>query len=192
MRDLLSLFLIFFKLGLFTFGGGYAMIPTIKEIIIEKKKWITEDELLDIIAISESTPGPIAINLATYIGYAKKGFLGSIFSTLGVSLPSLIIIFVISLFFKQFMELKYVTYAFKGIKCAVAVLIIFAGIDMLKKSKKNIFNYFIVILVFLLMIIFELFGGISSIFLILIGGIIGIMITALSKRKELWYILNYF
>ena len=161
------------------------MIPTIKEIIIEKKKWITEDELLDIIAISESTPGPIAINLATYIGYAKKGFLGSIFSTLGVSLPSLIIIFVISLFFKQFMELKYVTYAFKGIKCAVAVLIIFAGIDMLKKSKKNIFNYFIVILVFLLMIIFELFGGISSIFLILIGGIIGIMITALSKRKEL-------
>ena len=184
MRELLELFIIFFKLGLFTFGGGYAMIPTIKEIIIEKKKWISDDELLDIIAVSESTPGPIAINLATYIGYTKRGILGSIFSTLGVSLPSLIIIFVISLFFKQFMEIKYVAYAFKGIKCAVALLIIFSGIDMLKKSKRNIFNYIVITLVFLLMIIFELFGGISSIFLILIGGIIGIMIVALSKRRK--------
>ena len=188
MRDLLDLFLIFFKLGLFTFGGGYAMIPTIKEIIIEKKKWITEDELLDIIAISESTPGPIAVNLATYIGYTKKGVLGSVISTLGVTLPSLIIIYLISLFFKQFMEFTYVLYAFKGIKCVVAVLIIFAGIDMLKKIKKSIFNYVVFVIIFLLMILFELFGGISSIFLILIGGIIGIMITAFSKRKEIWFI----
>ena len=99
MKEILKLFWIFFKLGLFTFGGGYAMIPQIKEVVIEKEKWLSEDEMLELLAIAESTPGPIAINMATYIGYQRKGFLGSLFSTLGVVLPSMIIIFIISLFF---------------------------------------------------------------------------------------------
>ena len=109
------LFWEFFKLGLFTFGGGYAMIPQLKDIMITKYQWITDDELLDVIAIAESTPGPIAINLATYIGYKRHKILGSIFATLGVVIPSLIIIYIISLFFKQFMTFKYVKYAFVGI-----------------------------------------------------------------------------
>ena len=95
MKKLLELFGVFFKLGLFTFGGGYAMIPQIKEIVVEKKKWLNEDEMLEILAIAESTPGPIAINMATYIGYKQKKILGSVFSTLGVVLPSLIIVYII-------------------------------------------------------------------------------------------------
>ena len=108
MKEILKLFWIFFKLGLFTFGGGYAMIPQIKEIVIEKEKWLSEDEMLELLAIAESTPGPIAINMATYIGYQRKGFLGSLFSTLGVILPSMIIIFIISLFFDKFLANEYV------------------------------------------------------------------------------------
>ena len=100
----LKLFFIFFKLGLFTFGGGYAMIPQIKDEIIEKRKWMTEDEILEIIAIAESTPGPMAINMATYIGYNKAKFLGALVSTIGVVLPSLTIIFIISLFFDKFIS----------------------------------------------------------------------------------------
>ena len=108
MKIILELFYIFFKLGLFTFGGGYAMIPSIKEIVVEKKKWISEDEMLEILAIAESTPGPIAINMATYIGYLKGKVLGSIAATIGVVLPSLIIIFIISLFFDAFLANEYV------------------------------------------------------------------------------------
>ena len=99
MKKNLELFGVFFKIGLFTFGGGYAMIPQIKEVVIEKKKWMTEEEILDVIAIAESTPGPIAINSATYIGYKQNKIIGSIFATLGVVLPSFLIIFIISLFF---------------------------------------------------------------------------------------------
>ena len=95
MKKYLELFLTFFKLGLFTFGGGYAMIPSLKEIVVEKKKWLSEEEMLEILAISESTPGPIAINMATFIGYRQKKVLGSVLSTLGVVLPSLIIIYII-------------------------------------------------------------------------------------------------
>ena len=115
MKKIFKLFAIFFKLGLFTFGGGYAMIPAIKEIIIEKEKWLTEDEMLEIIAIAESTPGPIAINIATYIGYLQGKVLGSIAATLGVVLPSLTIIFIISLFFDKFIANVYISYAFVGI-----------------------------------------------------------------------------
>ena len=121
---LLSLFLTFLKIGLFTFGGGYAMIAQIKETVVQNKKWMTDQELLEVIAIAESTPGPIAINLATYVGYKKRGVLGSALATLGVVIPSLIIIFIISLFLDEFMTNKYVAYAFTGIKCAVAFLIL--------------------------------------------------------------------
>ncbi len=185
MKNLFLLFWEFFKLGLFTFGGGYAMIPQLKDIVITKYHWISDDELLDVIAVAESTPGPIAINLATYIGYKKNKILGSIFATLGVVIPSLVVIFIISLFFKQFMALKYVKYAFVGIKCAVAILIIKAAINMLKSTTKNIFSISCFIVVFVLMILFELFNiNFSSIYFIIIGGILGIVIYSLIERRK--------
>ena len=138
MKLLLTLFLTFLKIGVTTFGGGYAMIANFQETIVEKKKWLTEDEFMEIITVAESTPGPIAINVATFVGYKKKGFLGSLFATLGVVLPSLVIIFVISLVLDQFMENVYVQYAFNGIKVAVAFLITRAGINLFKKMEKKI------------------------------------------------------
>lgn len=189
MKELFELFWIFFKIGAFTFGGGYAMIPQVTETVVEKKKWLKEDEMIDIIAIAESTPGPLVINTATYVGYLRKGIIGSIFATFGVVVPSLVIIFVISLFFDQFMSLKYVKYAFVGIKCAVAILVFKAGFNMFKKMKKKVIPILVMGIVFSLMIVFELFSiKFSSIFFILIGGGIGILVECIreviAKKKE--------
>ncbi|MBD5390877.1 chromate transporter [bacterium] len=184
----LDLFLTFFKLGATTFGGGYAMMSQIKETIVEKKEWLTNDELLEIFAISESTPGPVAINMATYIGFQKGKVLGSVFATLGVVLPSFIIIFIISLFLNKFLENKYVTYAFIGIKCAVAFLILKAGLNLLKKMKKSIWQITVFVIVLAAMILLELFSkSFSSIYFILIGGAIGIIVLTIQdhlKRKR--------
>ncbi len=186
MKEILYLFATFFKIGITTFGGGYAMISNIKEIIVEKEKWIEEDELIEICAIAESTPGPIAINLATYIGYKKKKILGSIFATIGVVLPSLIIIFIISLFFNHFLSNKYVAYAFVGIKCAVAFLILKTAIEMIYTNRKSIFQLIMLIIITTLMIIFDIFSiSFSSIYLILIGGVIGLIFyTILDNKKK--------
>lgn len=185
MRSNLELFYIFFKIGLFTFGGGYAMIPQLKEIVVEKKKWITEDEMLEIIAIAESTPGPIAINVATFIGYKQKKFLGSLFSTLGVTLPSFIIIFIISLFFKNLLSYEIVQYAFIGIKCAIAFLIIKAGIEMLIKMDKKLVWLIVFIVSIITLIIIQLFNiNFSSILFIVLGGIIGIFVYAISSYRK--------
>lgn len=182
---MLELFLTFLKIGLFTFGGGYAMIANIKEEIGEKKKWLDEDELMQVITIAESTPGPIAINMATYVGYKRKGVLGSVAATIGVVLPSLVIIYVISLILDAFMSNKYVAYAFAGIKCAVAFLIIKAGLEMLKKMPKKALPITVFSAVFIAMILFEIFSiNFSTIFLILIGGLIGIIAYAVIKKKE--------
>lgn len=181
---LFSLFITFFKIGLFTFGGGYAMLAQIRENIVEKKQWLTDDELTEIIAIAEATPGPIAINMATFVGFKQKGFWGSVFSTLGTVLPSMIIIFIISLFLDDFMSNKYVAYAFRGIKCAVAFLILKAGIGMLLKIEKKALPIIIFSLVFIAMILFELFSvNFSSVFFILAGGVIGIIAYSLSFAK---------
>ena len=185
MKKLFELFYTFFKLGLFTFGGGYAMIPQIKEQVVEKKGWLTNDEVLEILAISESTPGPIAINMATFIGYRQKKVLGSILATLGVVLPSLIILFIISLFFEAFLANKYVAYAFLGIKACVAFLITKAGIDMFMKMKKNIVSITIFGFVFITMIVLKLFDlSFSSIIFILVGGLINMVIYLLSTLKQ--------
>ncbi len=179
-----TLFKTFFKIGLFTFGGGYAMIANVREAVVEKFGWVSEDEFVEIIAVAESTPGPIAINMATYVGFKKKGVLGSAVATLGVVLPSLIIIYLISLVLDAFMANKYVAYAFVGIKCAVAFLITKAGLDMFKKLEKKALPLITFFAVLALLIIFELFSiNFSSIFLILIGGIIGIFAYALPERK---------
>ncbi len=180
---MLTLFWTFFKIGLFTFGGGYAMIANIREIVVENKKWLTEDELLEITAVAESTPGPIAINLATYVGFKKRGFWGSVMATCGVVLPSLIIIFIISLFLDSFLANKYVAFAFKGIKCAVAFLIIKAGVVFFKKMPKKVLPYATFTVVFAAMLIFEVLSvKFSSIILILIGAVLGLAVYPKSGK----------
>ena len=134
---ILTLFFTFIKIGLFTFGGGYAMIPIIENICVERKKWITHEEMMDVTVIAESTPGPIAINAATYVGYKQKGIWGAIAATLGVVLPSFIIIYLISLFLNNLLEITWIANAFKGIRIAVGILILDAGIRMFVKMKKK-------------------------------------------------------
>lgn len=139
----LQLFLTFMKIGVVTFGGGYAMIPIIENEITEKKGWITADDLLEVVAISETTPGPIAICAATFIGYHVGGIFGAFCATFGVVLPSFVIIYVISLFLRAFEELQIVKYAFFGIRAGVLALLIKAVVSMFKKCPKNIVAYLI-------------------------------------------------
>ena len=137
MPILLELFLTFAKIGLFTFGGGYAMLSVISENCVEKKKWITADDMMNITVIAETTPGPIAINCATFTGYKKAGVLGAVAATVGVIVPSFIIIYLISLFLDNFLEISLVAYAFKGIKIGVGFLILDAALGMIKSLQKN-------------------------------------------------------
>ena len=123
-KKALKLFVTFFKIGAFTFGGGYAMIPLIQHEVAEKNKWITDDDILEIVAIAESTPGPIAINSATFVGYRICGFFGSVAATLGVVLPSFVIILAISFVLNAFQNLRAVKYAFMGIRAGVLALIL--------------------------------------------------------------------
>ena len=186
MKKYIELFLTFFKLGATTFGGGYAMMSLLKETIVDKHHWLTNDEILQICAIAESTPGPIAINLSTYVGYKKGKFLGSLLATIGVVLPSFITIYIISLFFNQFIENKYVAYAFVGIKCAVLFLIIKSAYKMIKEMDKKPWQILLIILVSLLMIILDLLSvNFSSIFLIIIGAFIGVIADFSSKKVRL-------
>ena len=133
----MELFFTFVKIGLFTFGGGYAMISMIENNCVEKKAWITHDEMMDVTVIAESTPGPIAINCATFTGYKKAGFLGALAATLGVVVPSFIVIFLISMFLDNFLEITIVANAFKGIKVGVGLLILDAAITMINKMQKK-------------------------------------------------------
>ena len=185
LKSLFILFITFFKIGIITFGGGYAMIAIIERELVEKKKWITHEEFLDIIAITESSPGPIAINSATFIGYKINKFFGSLFATLGVVLPSFIIIFTISLFFDKFLQLEYVGYAFRGIQAAVVFLILSAGIKMLKHIKKTPVGIVLISLTIVALIVMELFAlKFSTVFIILIGGFIGVFIYLLRLIKS--------
>lgn len=174
-KDRLLLFMLFMKIGLFTFGGGYAMISLIRREFIEKRKWVTATEFTDMIAISESTPGPLAINSATYVGYKIGGFWGALLSTVGVVIPSFVIIYVISLFLEQFLELAAVAAAFKGIQVAVAFLILSAGVKMFKEMDKTPITVIMAVLVFAVMILLDVFSlSFSSIWLILIGAGVGL------------------
>lgn len=137
-NSLWQIFLTFFKIGAFTFGGGYAMIPLIQREAAEKHGWVTEEDILEIVAIAESTPGPIAINAATFVGYRARGIIGAVFATLGVVMPSFIIILAISGILRQFQENLYVQYAFRGIRCGVLALILKAMWGMYKKCKKTV------------------------------------------------------
>ena len=149
-RILLSLFLSFLKIGAFTFGGGYAMIPLIQKEIADDKKWITPDEILESVAIAESTPGPIAVNAATFTGYTVCGFWGAVCATLGVVLPSFVIIIAVSFVLGAFMHLKVIQYAFLGIRAGILALILRALFQMVRLCPKNITAYVIAFLAFVL------------------------------------------
>ena len=185
LKSLWLLFINMLKIGLFTFGGGYAMIHLLENEFVSKKKWIEEDEFMDLVAIAESTPGPIAINCSTYIGYKKEKILGAVLATLGMCIPSFTIIFLISLFFNQFLSIGWVAAAFKGIQVCVVFLILSAGVKMLKKMKKKPFNLIVMSATFLCMVAFGVFAvSFSSIFYILISGFVGLLIYLIGYFKS--------
>lgn len=179
LKKSLKLFLVFFKIGAFTFGGGYAMVPIIQSEVAEKRGWIKNEDILDILAISESTPGPIAINSATFVGYQVAGVFGSVMATLGVVLPSLIVISVISYFFRQFLEFKVVKYAFFGIRAGVLALIVKAAKNMMKACPKNIVAYIIVAAAFILTAVFD-----ANVFIVIIGSAVAGLIYSLVNDKR--------
>lgn len=182
MNLLFDLFLTFAKIGLFTFGGGYAMIALIENACVEKKHWITHDEMMNITVIAESTPGPIAINCATYVGYKQKGFGGALIATIGMILPSFCIIFVISMFLDHFLEITWIAHAFQGIKIAVGILILDAAVKMLQKMQKKSMPRLFMLCAFAAMLLINIFSvRISSIILMLAAGIISLIIFIVNQ-----------
>ena len=185
IKFLCELFLSMMKIGMFTFGGGYAMINLLDNEFVERKKWIDSEEFMDIVTIAESTPGPIAINCSTYIGYKRCGFSGALFATLGMCIPSFVVIYLISLFFNQFLTVSAVASAFKGIQVCVIFLILSAGLKMLRKIKKSAFNVTVMAITFVAMITFSLFSvSFSSIFYILIFGLIGLLFYTVGYLRD--------
>ena len=180
LKTCLTLFLTFLKIGAFTFGGGYAMIPIIEKEMVEKHKWIKSEDILDIFAIAESTPGPIAINSATFIGYKIAGVFGSFCATFGVVLPSFVIISIISLVLREFSDIKAVQYAFNGIRAGVLALIIKALISMYKQCPKNLFSYIVLALAFLVVAIFN----INVIYVVIGCGVIGLVHSLIVTRRN--------
>ena len=184
MRKMLTLFLTFLKIGAFTFGGGYAMIALLENEFIEKKGWLDRDEFLDMAAIAESTPGPVAVNSATYIGYKIGGAAGAALATLAVCLPSFVVIYIISLFFDQFLSLKYVACAFRGIQACVVYLIFSAGLRMMKGLDKSVMNRLVIALVMAAMLLSSaLAASLSSIFYILICGLAGLTVWGIRRGR---------
>ena len=185
MPVLIDLFLTFAKIGFFTFGGGYAMISLIENDCVEKKRWITHDEMMDVTVFAESTPGPIAINCATYVGYKKGRLPGAIIATLGIVLPSFIIIFLISKFFDRFLEITWVANAFRGIKIAVGILIVDAAVKMLIKMKKKPMPMIMVVCSAVAMILISIFSvNISSMVLMLAAAFIGIIVFIIGSHTK--------
>lgn len=187
-KTLWQLFATLFKIGLFTFGGGYAMFPLLERELVEKKGWIEKEEFIDMVAIAESTPGPVAINTATFVGFRRAGIPGSLAATLGVCLPSFLIIYAVSLFFDRFLSLSLVAAAFRGIQVCVVFLVFWAGIKLFRILKPGFFNAVVLVTVFACMALFSLFSvRFSSIFYILIAGALGIFafyLPSLFKKKN--------
>lgn len=180
---MLELFLTFFKIGLFTFGGGYAMISLIEDTCVERKQWITHEEMMDLTVVAESTPGPIAINCATFVGFCRGGFWGSVAATVGVVLPSFLIIYAISMFFDSFLEIPLIANAFKGIKLAVGLLILNAGLNMLQKMKKTALSLVILVCGCIALIILDVFAlSFSSIGLMCIAGAVSLAVFAAQQK----------
>ena len=182
---IISLFFSMMKIGLFTVGGGFAMLALLENEFVEKKKWLEREEFLDLIVIAESTPGPIAVNAATYIGYKLSGVTASVAATLGVCLPSFVILFVISQFFDAFLSVKVIALAFKGIRVCVFYLILSAGMKLLGGVKKTPFNVALVCSVLLVMTVLAIFAvSFSAIYYILICGTLGVLAYFVRNGKE--------
>ena len=179
MKKYLKLFFTFFKIGLFTFGGGYAMISLIHKESVEKNKWIKEEDMNNIIVIAESTPGPISVNSSTFIGYKTKGFLGACFATFGLILPSLILITIISLLLDSFKSSTAFNYAFNGIRAAIIILMIEAIIKLSKPLEKNALFYSLLITSFILNFFFD----VNAIIIIILGIVLGIIREIFKGKK---------
>ncbi|MBE6912176.1 MAG: chromate transporter [Ruminococcaceae bacterium] len=179
LRDILKLFLIFFRIGAFTFGGGYAMIPILEREFVTERGWITSDDMLNYVAIGQSTPGIIAVNMATFIGYRRRGFLGSLSATLGVITPSLIIISIIAAFISNFSEYAYVQKALSGINIAVAVILVSAVRDLGRKSITDMVGLALAVIAFVSVVVFD----VNSIWLILFSLVVGIAVKGGKKAK---------
>ena len=185
MRILFDLFLTFMKIGFFTFGGGYAMLSVIEDNCVEKKKWITRDDMMNVTVIAESTPGPIAINCATFIGYRQAGVLGSVAATVGIVFPSFVVILIISGFLDNFLEIEIVKNAFRGIKCAVGILIISAAVNMIKNMKKKPFLIAVLVCSTLAMLAIDIFSlGFSAITIIIFAALLDLAVFAVKTVKE--------
>ena len=185
MNILIDLFLTFAKIGLFTFGGGYAMISVIENNCVERKQWITHDEMMDVTVIAESTPGPIAINCATFTGYKKAGFMGALVATFGIVLPSFVVIYLISMLLDNFLELTIIANAFKGIKIAVGLLILDAAITMLKKMHKKKLPRAIMICSCIAMLCINIFAfDFSSISLMIIAAVVSLIIFVINGAPD--------
>ncbi len=179
-KEYFTLFLTFFKIGAFTFGGGYAMIPLIQKEVVDNHKWVTADDILEVIAIAESTPGPIAINAATFVGYKFGGFFGAFMATLGVVTPSFCIIVLLSSVISRFQDYKVVQYAFFGIRAGVLALIVKALINMYRKCPKNPVAYFIFAFSFIMVALLN----IKAIYVLIGCALIGLTASFVAKRKE--------
>ena len=180
-----DLFLSFFKIGLFTFGGGLAMLALIEEQCVEKKHWITHDEMMYVTIIAESTPGPIAINCATFVGYQQAGLSGALAATVGVVLPSFFIIYLISMFLNQFLEIKIIANAFKGIKAAVGIIILDAAVMMIRKMNKDRITQGIMLVSFAAMFLIQIFSwNLSSISLMIIAAIFSLALYQINVIRH--------
>lgn len=179
MKEIGKIFLTFMKIGAFTFGGGYAMIPLIQKEAVEKNKWVTDEDILDVVAIAESTPGPIAINAATFVGYHVAGFAGAVAATVGVVLPSFLIILAISGILQHFQDLKVVRYAFNGIRAGVLVLMLKALIKMFRANRKGALPYVLMGLAFALTALV----GVNTFLVIILCGVLGLVSSLLAERR---------
>ena len=179
MKKLWELFLTFGRIGVLTFGGGYAMLPMLQREVVEKRRWATEEQVMDYFAIGQCTPGVIAVNTATFVGYSQAGVIGGIVATLGVVFPSLVIITVIAAFLQNFADIKAVQYAFWGIRVCVCVLILNAVVKLVKKSVVD----WITLLIFAAVLVLSLVLDISPVIFVLAAGVAGVIIKALEVKK---------
>ncbi|MCR4926240.1 MAG: chromate transporter [Clostridiales bacterium] len=176
---LFELFFTFFKLGAFTFGGGYAMLPLMQREIVEKHSWLKDDEILDILAVSQSTPGPLAVNMATFVGYKTAGFSGSFFATLGLVIPSFVVILLISTVLTHFQDYKVVKYAFNGIRAGVLALITKSFFTMAKQCPKEIFSYLVLAVSFAVSVIW----GANALVIIASCAVVGLVFSIIQRKR---------
>jgi chromate transporter len=177
MTSLIDLFLTFMQIGMFTFGGGYAMISVVENACVENRHWITHDDMMNITVIAESTPGPIAINCATYVGYKQRGLAGAIAATVGMILPSFLVIYLISRFLDDFLEIAWIAHAFQGIKLAVGILIIDAGVKMVRQMPAKALPRVILVCSFAAMVVIEILAlRVSSIALLLVAAVVSLAV----------------